>query len=168
MITGDFRGTEPIVDGVLLSEKPRSSKIFQPKDLQELLELKGGSASLEERFRPDGSIEFDYELDLDFEEFESFELPELSSGRYLHDFRVNKTAIVDRAGGRCFVMPLDRDEVPKPRSILDIISNMNDGTYELDIKQIRHDTRVILPPVENSIDEFGCVIGVYYMLCGFL
>lgn len=36
----------------------------------------------------DGTIEFDYELDLVFEEFESFELPEISHGRYVHDFKV--------------------------------------------------------------------------------
>ncbi len=161
MITGDFRDAEPVVDGVLLGEGPRGASALSDNSgrmSNEVLEFKGGSSTLERRLRPDGSIEFDYELDLDFEEYESFELPELSSGRYLHDFRVNKTAIVDRAGGRCFVMPLDRNEVPKPRSILDIINHMSDGTYELDIKQIRHRTRAILPPVENSLEEFGFFI----------
>ena len=35
-----------------------------------------------------GGIELDYELDLDLEEFESLQLPEISHGRYLHDFKV--------------------------------------------------------------------------------
>ena len=74
-------------------------------------ELTAARMSLTETFNDDGTIEFDYELDLEFDEFEEFELPELSRGRYLHDFRVNKTAIVDADGGRCFVMDLDRAEV---------------------------------------------------------
>ena len=41
-----------------------------------------------ERLRGDGTVEFDYEIDLDFETFEEFTLPEISHGRYLHDFKV--------------------------------------------------------------------------------
>ena len=36
-----------------------------------------------------GGLELDYELDLDLEEFESLQLPEISHGRYLHDFKVS-------------------------------------------------------------------------------
>ena len=133
--------------------------------------------------RNDGSIEFDYELDLDYEEFESFELPELSKGRYLHDFKVktfnpmlacacmqeyiileiplpfsmvqvNQTAIIDPEDNRCFLLPLDRDEIPKPRSLFDIIANMKNGAYELDIQEIRHDTRVVLPSI-TDLTPFG-------------
>ena len=38
----------------------------------------------------------DYELDLELEEFEAFQLPKLSASRYLHDFGTNITGIVGR------------------------------------------------------------------------
>ena len=41
-------------------------------------------------------LEVDYELDLDLEEFEAFQLPKLSASRYLHDFGANMTGIVGR------------------------------------------------------------------------
>ena len=36
-------------------------------------------------------FEFDFELDLEQNEFESFELPEIFLGRYMHDFKVRNT-----------------------------------------------------------------------------
>ena len=44
---------------------------------------------MKSKVNADGSVEFDFELDLDFNEFESFEFPEISSGRYFHDFKVH-------------------------------------------------------------------------------
>ena len=41
-------------------------------------------------------LEVDYELDLELEEFEAFQLPKLSASRYLHDFGKNLTGIVGR------------------------------------------------------------------------
>jgi len=120
-------------------------------------QLSGERLSFQERLRKDGTLEFDYELDLDFEEFESFELPEISHGRYIHDFKVNKTAIIDPDGSRCFVMPLDRDEIPRPRNLFEVIRNMKDGAYEMDIEEVRHDTRVVLPPVDD-LEEYGLFI----------
>ena len=35
-------------------------------------------------------FEFDFELDMDSNEFESFELPEIFLGRYMHDFKVKQ------------------------------------------------------------------------------
>ncbi len=40
------------------------------------------------KMNKNGGLELDYELDLDLEEFESLQLPEISHGRYLHDFKV--------------------------------------------------------------------------------
>ena len=42
-----------------------------------------------------GGLELDYELDLDLEEFESLQLPEISHGRYLHDFKVCWGFLID-------------------------------------------------------------------------
>ena len=33
-------------------------------------------------------FEFDFELDMDSNEFETFEMPEIFLGRYMHDFKV--------------------------------------------------------------------------------
>ena len=68
--------------------------------------------------------------------------------------QANLTAIIDTEGKRCFVMPLDRREVPKPRNLFDIIQNMKNGAYELDIDEVRHNARVVLPPVDD-IEKFG-------------
>ena len=97
--------------------------------------------------------EFDYELDLDLEEIEEFALPELSRGRYLHDFTVNKTAIVDADGGRCFITTLDRDQFPRPKSLFDILVSLQEGNFELDIDELRVETRVELPPLANPLGE---------------
>ena len=43
---------------------------------------------MQTRINKNGGLELDYELDLDLEEFESLQLPEISHGRYLHDFKV--------------------------------------------------------------------------------
>ena len=69
-------------------------------------------------------------------------------------FQRNKTAIIDVDGGRCFIMPLDRDEIPRPRNIFDMLNNMKDGAYEVDFEEVKHNTRVVLPPVRN-LDGFG-------------
>merc|ERR550539_1565203 len=81
---------------------------------QEVLELKDASLTMELTDRGARGIEVDYELDLDLEEFEAFQLPKLSASRYLHDFSANVTGIQDMENDRCFVMPLDREKVPKP------------------------------------------------------
>ena len=51
-------------------------------------------------------------------------------------------------------MPLDRDEIPRPRNIFDMLNNMKDGAYEVDFEEVKHNTRVVLPPVRN-LDGFG-------------
>jgi len=106
-----------------------------------------------ESMLPDNSLELDYELDLEFEEFEEFRMPQLSRGRYLHDFKVNKTAILDTAGGRCFLLDLDREEVPKPKSFLEIVRHLRrDGVYGMDVEEVRQDTRIVFPPLVNLSD----------------
>lgn len=124
-------------------------RVVQP-ELIERLEMRT-------KMNKNGGLELDYELDLDLEEFESLQLPEISHGRYLHDFKVNKTAIIDPDGKRCFVMPLNREEISPPRSLMDIISKLKNGAFELDLDEIRHDTRVVQPPLE-SLDGYGIFI----------
>jgi hypothetical protein len=43
---------------------------------------------VETKINKNGALELDYELDVEMEEFEMLQLPEISHGRYLHDFKV--------------------------------------------------------------------------------
>jgi len=152
LITGDF-GSRPAGltrnsdDAGRLVEPLR--KVSQPGLVESL--------QVETKINKNGALELDYELDVEMEEFEMLQLPEISHGRYLHDFKVNKTAIIDPDGGRCFVLPLNRDEVSVPRNLMDIISKLKNGAYELDIDEIRHDTKVVLPPL-TSFEGYGFFI----------
>ena len=83
------------------------------------------------------SFEFDVELDLEDDMMETLELPEVFSGRYLHDFMVNLTVIVDTLGRRCFIMKLDRKNIPKPKNIFDYLNKEREGVYEVDYEEIK-------------------------------
>ena len=45
------------------------------------------SVTQTERVLPDGKFELDYDLDIDFDQ-EELQMPALSKGKYLHDFKV--------------------------------------------------------------------------------
>jgi len=94
-------------------------------------------------------FEFDVELDLEDNAMETFELPEVFSGRYLHDFMVNLTAIVDVVGRRCFLMKLDRNLIPKPRNILDYLNKERDGVYDLNYEEVKKSYIISGPRVET-------------------
>ena len=64
----------------------------------------------------------------------------------------------DMEHDRCFVMPLERDEVPKPRSFYDLMNLLNSGAFDLDVKRIRHDYRVVTPAIEGDVQELGSVV----------
>lgn len=98
----------------------------------------------------------EFELD-ETSGYEKISVPDFGigrEGRFIHDFHANKTGIVDINGGRCFVMPLNRDQVLPPRSIVDLLSKIWNGYYEVDTEVIRENYRVELPPVEN-LEELG-------------
>lgn len=50
---------------------------------------------------------------------------------------------------RCFVMPLDRSAVLPPNSLMDMIQKMMDGYYNINMNVIKHDMRVITPPIKD-------------------
>merc|ERR1712018_493349 len=96
------------------------------------------------------------------EQMETFvieQMPQLSRGIYLHDFKMNKTVIVDTVNDRCFIMDLDRNEIKPPKDFMELVNNMYSGMYELDVDEIRHDTRVVTPSLESvGCKEYGFVI----------
>lgn len=104
----------------------------------------------------DGKIGLEYEIDVETETFEMFQMPSLSRGKYLHDFKMNKTLIIDTDNNHCFIMPLDRKEIEPPRDFMQFINRLNNGIYQLDLDEVRHDTRVILPPIAKvDMREYG-------------
>lgn len=104
----------------------------------------------------DGKIGLEYEIDVETETFEMFQMPQLSRGKYLHDFKMNKTLIIDTDNNHCFIMPLDRKEIEPPRDFMEFINRLNNGIYQLDLDEVRHDTRVVLPPLARlDIREYG-------------
>jgi hypothetical protein len=111
-----------------------------------------------ETLNEDGTFELMYEMDLEEETFELIQMPDVSSGLYVHDFTVNRTAIIE--DNRCFVMVMDRNEIAPPRNLLDILVNTKDG-YELDLDEIQHDMMIVLPELtpEDLFKEYGYFIG---------
>jgi hypothetical protein len=98
-------------------------------------------------------------MDLEEETFELIQMPDVSSGMYVHDFTVNRTAIIE--DNRCFVMVMDRNEIAPPRSLLDILRKTTKDGYELDLDEIQHDMMIVLPELtqDDLLKEYGLFIG---------
>jgi len=102
------------------------------------------------------NFELDFDIDIG-EEREELQMPELSRGKYLHDFKVNKTAIIDHEKKRCFVFDLNRKHISSPRSLFELLHGMIKGTFGINFQQIREDMEVKFPAVSN-FNEYGAVI----------
>lgn len=103
----------------------------------------------------DNFFQEQFDLDLEFEQYEEIEVPDFTHGRrgrFIHDFAVNKTGIVDMDGQRCFVMPLNRTLVLPPHSLFDLIVRMRAGYYEVDTEIVRERMRVVTPPILDFRD----------------
>merc|ERR1712150_308371 len=102
----------------------------------------------------DGTFELSWTMDLKEETFEMIKMPEVSSGVYIHDFTVNRTAIIEDS--RCFVMLMDRNEIAPPRSFHELIKNIKEDGYELDLDEVPDEFNIgreIENPIENIIPE---------------
>lgn len=51
---------------------------------------------------------------------------------------------------RCFVMPLNRENVLPPKSLFDLVHKMWDGYYKVDTDVVRRTMRVITPPITDA------------------
>lgn len=66
-------------------------------------------------------------------------LPDVKNGhaaRFIHDFNMNLTAIMDLEQMHCYVMPLNRSLVKPPKDLYEFFVNMDRGKYDLDPKVI--------------------------------
>ena len=86
-------------------------------------------------------------------------MPEVSSGVYIHDFTVNRTAIIEET--RCFVMVMDRNEIAPPRTFYDMLQNIKKDGYELNLDEVQHDMKIVLPELkqEEVFQEYGLFVG---------
>lgn len=103
----------------------------------------------------DNFFQEQFDLDLEFEQYEEIEVPDFSHGRrgrFIHDFAANKTGIVDVEGRRCFVMPLNRSLVLPPHSLFDLIVKMRAGYYDVNTEIVRERMRVVTPPILDFRD----------------
>jgi len=135
-----------LISGKFSNYKQKSTSLEMPES--HITEVK---ETLNEKLveAPDGRIGLEYEIDLEMETFEMTQMPQLSRGKYLHDFKMNKTLIIDTDNDRCFIMALNREEVKPPKDFMDFITRLNNGVYQLDLDEVRHDTRVVTPALER-------------------
>lgn len=77
------------------------------------------------------------------------------SARFIHDFSINVTGIVDVDGQCCFVMPLMR--CPLTVSLYDLLFKMSSGYFTTDIKNIMGTMRVVKPAIKD-LSDYGLYI----------
>jgi len=103
----------------------------------------------------------EFDIDIDLEEYERIEVPDFSHGRrgrFIHDFSLNKTGIIDLEAGRCFVLPLNRSRVLPPHSLFDLVAKMRAGYYDVDTEVVRESYRVVTPAIDD-VKSMGYYIG---------
>ncbi|XP_054282849.1 integral membrane protein 2C-like [Macrosteles quadrilineatus] len=94
----------------------------------------------------------EFDIDGEASSYEKITVPNFEGGRssrFVHDFNMNKTGIIDVEARRCFVMTLNRTQVLPPQDLIDLIRKMWDGYYEVDIDMVRETMRVVLPPIKD-------------------
>lgn len=93
-----------------------------------------------------------FEIDLENEHYEKIDVPDFRGGRqgrFIHDFNINKTGIIDIDGQSCFVMPLNRQRVLPPHNLYDLLRKMFNGYYEVDTEIVRETMEVVTPPITD-------------------
>lgn len=106
---------------------------------------------LNEQF--DDTFQESFEIDLENER-EGVDVPDFRGGRqgrFLHDFNINLTGIIDVDGHSCFVMPLDRQRVLPPRDMYDLLSKMYGGYYEVNTEVVRETMKAVLPAIRDRL-----------------
>lgn len=93
--------------------------------------------------------EFDLDAEQDVAQINVPEFRDGRSGRFIHDFQNNQSAIIDQSARRCFVMPLDRKSVLPPSSMIDLIQKMYQGYYDIDTSAVRKKMRVVTPALSD-------------------
>lgn len=92
-----------------------------------------------------------FKLDLENGHYEDIDVPDFRGrqGRFIHDFNINKTGIIDTVRQCCFVMPLNRQCVLPPRNMYDLLRKMYSGYYDVDTKVVKETMKVVKPPITD-------------------
>lgn len=163
----NFCGTYrvPLTHGIIPENTVVAANFQNPREEDDTFKLSmfalfnANPPSQPQRITKDSKdFEFDFELDLDQNQFESFELPEIFLGRYMHDFKVNHTVIIDTLGKKCFLMGLDRNLIPAPKNVFDILLKMREGDFDIDYEEIRKTYRVAGSALEGFLPSHGTFI----------
>jgi len=136
-----------------LNEIKKTSKEM---DTQILTEVK--THELATYFQIADMTEIKFEYSEEMETLEMLQMPELSKGRYIHDFMKKKTLIVDSDNDRCFITDLDENEIQKPRNMCQMLNGIGKGgVYKMDLEEVRKETYAIeIENVDSTV--YGCPI----------
>ncbi|KAK9509910.1 hypothetical protein O3M35_004800 [Rhynocoris fuscipes] len=96
-----------------------------------------------------GFFREEFEID---DSYEKISVPDFSGGKYsrfIHDFSINKTVIVDVNGRRCFIMPLNRSTILPPSTLVDLIKKMREGHYDINTGLLRETMQVVTPAIKD-------------------
>lgn len=100
----------------------------------------------------DESFNEEFELDEDSAKITIPTFRDGRAGRFVHDFKLNQSGIIDLSEKRCFMYQLDRSQIIPPRSMRDLIVKVWNGYYNIDTDVVRQNMRVVIPPVEDTTD----------------
>lgn len=106
---------KPIADAFKAIERQWLNQIQEEVD-----DSNSNSNSNENGYQSDSFSE-EFDLDEDVAKITVPTFREGRAGRFVHDFKLNQSCIIDLNANRCFVMPLDRSQVVPPRNMRDLI-----------------------------------------------
>ncbi|XP_015113913.1 integral membrane protein 2B isoform X1 [Diachasma alloeum] len=92
-----------------------------------------------------------FEIDLE-NEHEEIDVPDFRGGRegrFIHDFNINLTGIIDLDSHSCFVMPLNRQRVLPPKNMYDLLNKMYNGEYDVNTEVVRETMKATIPPISD-------------------
>lgn len=123
-------------DSTVRQLKPRNRMVFPEPD--------GSADSREDDMqRIFSAFQQQFELDLQKQLWEVLQIPRVPSlglgrpARFIHDFNLNLTAILDMQSKDCYIMPLNRSVVKPPQDLFEFLRGLEDGTYTVDGSAIR-------------------------------
>jgi len=129
-----------------------------PKEMNKQIVITDKIREVGSLVQNEGMIELKFEYSEEVDTLEMLQMPELSNGRYVHDFDMKKTLIVDSDNGRCFIADLDETEIQKPTNICQLLHGIETGgVYKMDLNEVRKET---FAHEINSVNStvFGCPI----------
>lgn len=107
--------------------------------------------------------EFQQEVKVDLKKnTETIEVPQIGFSKFvriIEDFNNNITVIRDFAVNKCFIKPLDREHVPNPANLIEMLMAMMSGQLLPDNEVLRKTMKVQMPPLTQAeVAKYGPVV----------